>query len=96
MFDIYLLFPFQIYDFDSGLNTTSYGTARDFNLMLANGAKGSLTSIFVEREYVLNEISCPNQFTIIIGEECLNIENNDKTYLLYSNFYNIQITSNKN
>lgn len=80
--DYIKLKPFQVYEFDGGLNTTSYGIARDFNLMLANGAKGSLTSIFIEKEYVLNEIFCPNQFTIIIGEACLNIENNDKTYFL--------------
>lgn len=74
--------PFQIYEFDGGLNTTSYGTAKDFNLMLANGTKGSLSCIYIDEEYVLNEILSKNQFTIILSVNDVNIETHDNTYSL--------------
>ncbi|SHE27481.1 HutD protein [Tissierella praeacuta DSM 18095] len=45
--------PFQIYEFDGGINTTSYGIVKDFNLMLGNGVKGELESIYIDREYSL-------------------------------------------
>ena len=74
--------PFQVYEFNGGLNTTSYGTARDFNLMLANGAKGSLTSIYIDEEYVFEEILSINQFAIILCDNDVNIEIHGKTYSL--------------
>lgn len=74
--------PFQIYGFDGGLNTTSYGTAKDFNLMLANGAKGSLTSIYIDKEYILEEKFTSNQHTIITSDNEVNIEVDDKNYFL--------------
>lgn len=49
------LAPFEIYEFDGGINTTSYGTARDFNLMLAKDTKGELQSIYIDGEYLLEE-----------------------------------------
>lgn len=48
--DYIKLMPFEIYEFDGGICTTSYGTARDFNLMLGNGAKGVLESIYINKE----------------------------------------------
>lgn len=45
--------PFEIYEFDGGINTTSYGIVKDFNLMLGNGVKGELESIYIDREYSL-------------------------------------------
>jgi len=45
--------PFEIYEFDGGINTTSYGIVKDFNLMLGNGVKGELESIYIDREYFL-------------------------------------------
>lgn len=74
--------PFQIYDFDGGLNTTSYGTARDFNLMLAKGAKGNLASIYIDEEYILEEEFYSNQHTIVTCHNDIDIEVNDKTYIL--------------
>lgn len=47
--------PFEIYEFDGGLDTTSYGRVRDFNLMLMNGIKGKLESIYIDKEYLLVE-----------------------------------------
>lgn len=34
--------PFEVYEFNGGLTTSSFGRTKDFNLMLANGAKGGL------------------------------------------------------
>jgi len=45
--------PFEIYEFDGGINTTSYGIVKDFNLMLGNGVKGEFESIYIDREYSL-------------------------------------------
>ncbi|TCU71613.1 HutD protein [Tissierella praeacuta] len=45
--------PFEIYEFGGGINTTSYGIVKDFNLMLGNGVKGELESIYIDREYSL-------------------------------------------
>ena len=40
--------PFEIHEFDGSINTNSFGKARDFNLMLANGAKGELKSFLIQ------------------------------------------------
>lgn len=42
---------FEIYEFDGDIETISYGKVRDFNLMLGNGARGKLESIYINREY---------------------------------------------
>lgn len=42
--------PFDVYEFLGGLETTSYGKAKDFNLMLRDKAKGKLESIKVKDE----------------------------------------------
>lgn len=47
--------PFEVYKFDGGINTTSYGKVRDFNLMLMNGVKGKLESAYIDKEYLLVE-----------------------------------------
>lgn len=60
--DYIVLNPFDVYEFEGGIDTTSFGTARDFNLMLANGAKGNLENIFVEDIYKLNISLNKNQF----------------------------------
>lgn len=50
--------PFEVYEFDGGIDTASYGMARDFNLMLRNGAEGQLESIYIDKEYsVVEEVS---------------------------------------
>lgn len=45
--------PFQVYEFQGGLDTTSYGKVRDFNLMLRDRAKGKLESIKIDKEVSL-------------------------------------------
>ncbi|WP_313757378.1 HutD family protein [Tissierella sp.] len=45
--------PFEIYEFDGGINTTSYGIVKDFNLMLGSGVRGELESIYINKEYSL-------------------------------------------
>ena len=52
--------PFEIYEFDGSINTTSYGIVKDFNLMLGNGAKGELESIYINKEYSLIKENQPN------------------------------------
>lgn len=50
--------PFEVYEFNGATDTTSYGMVRDFNLMLRNGAKGQLESIYIDKEhFVVEEIS---------------------------------------
>lgn len=42
--------PFEVYEFPGDLNTTSFGKAGDFNLMLANGATGTLRNFYIEEQ----------------------------------------------
>lgn len=76
--------PFQVYEFDGGIDTTSFGMARDFNLMLANGAKGSLENILVER-YKEMELNLSNEEFILFfnydNEVAIKINNED--YILH-------------
>lgn len=53
--DYISLRPFEIYEFDGGIDTTSYGIVRDFNLMLGRGVKGELKRIYINREHSLIE-----------------------------------------
>lgn len=46
--DFINLKPFQVYKFLGGIDTTSYGKVRDFNLMLRDRAKGKMESIKVK------------------------------------------------
>lgn len=55
--DYISLKPFEVYKFDGGVNTTSYGKVRDFNLMLMNGVKGKLESAYIDNECLLIEES---------------------------------------
>lgn len=74
--------PFQVYAFDGGLDTTSYGIAKDFNLMLTNGAKGNLTSIHINKEYILNEDINPDQTLAITCVYAMNVEIDEMIYSL--------------
>lgn len=47
--------PFEIYEFAGEKETVSFGQAKDFNLMLKEGAKGTFESIIVEKELHLEE-----------------------------------------
>lgn len=80
--DFINLNPFEIYEFNGSLDTTSYGIAKDFNLMLANGAKGNLISVYIEEEYIFNEESLTNQHTIMVFDRDVYIEVNNVTYIL--------------
>ncbi|MBU5437243.1 HutD family protein [Tissierella sp. MSJ-40] len=59
--DYISLRPFEIYEFDGDIDTVSYGTVRDFNLMLGNGARGKLENIYINREHLLIE-ECSSDF----------------------------------
>lgn len=48
-----VLKPFEVYAFDGGLKTQSYGRVKDFNLMLGNGAQGDLQTLSIESESTL-------------------------------------------
>lgn len=50
--------PLEVYRFDGGEDTVSYGIARDFNLMLRAGAEGNLESIHIDKELLLSEDVC--------------------------------------
>jgi environmental stress-induced protein Ves len=41
--------PFEQDSFDGGWNTKSIGKARDFNLMLGQGCKGRLETVFIRK-----------------------------------------------
>lgn len=47
--------PFEVYEFDGNKDTVSFGKARDFNLMLKDGAEGKLDSICINREKQFTE-----------------------------------------
>ena len=53
--------PFEVYEFDGGIDTTSYGMARDFNLMLRDGAEGQLESIYIDKTCLIVE-EVPSDF----------------------------------
>lgn len=53
--------PFEVYEFDGGIDTTSYGMARDFNLMLRDGVEGQLESIYIDKECLIVE-EVPSDF----------------------------------
>lgn len=81
--DFIELKPFDVYEFDGGIDTTSYGTARDFNLMLTNGAKGNLENIFVEDIYKLSRRLNNNQFMFLFNyDSIVEIVINDIIYVL--------------
>lgn len=72
--------PFDVYEFSGGIETTSYGTARDFNLMIANGARGELETILVEDVFKLSRTLGKNQFLFFFNYDS-NMEfeiNNNK------------------
>lgn len=89
--DFIELAPFEVYGFDGGLDTTSYGIAKDFNLMLANGAVGSLISIYIDKEYILETSEIITQssinaiwITICPIDDNLIVEFDGITYILKS------------
>lgn len=43
--------PFEVYEFSAEIDTISKSIAKDFNLMLANGAQGDMSSVYLEANY---------------------------------------------
>lgn len=73
--------PFEIYEFRGDIKTRSYGKVKDFNLMLANGAKGKLESIYLDLDIALTLVneSGKNQTQLLFSyKEKLSITISDK------------------
>lgn len=97
--------PFRIYEFDGNRNTISYGKAIDFNLMLANGARGALYNFYISEnnESViltkpnLNVLySYDNTFSICINEEIFMLNPNEILVIQSDIIKRIKIRSNSN
>lgn len=97
--------PFEIYEFDGSLNTTSFGKAKDFNLMLANGAKGELQSfhIYEDEEIEILTItglnilfSCNFTLIICVDEKKITLSPNELLVIKSDTAKPIKIQSNKN
>lgn len=95
--------PFQVYEFEGNIDTTSFGKVKDFNLMLANGAKGQLKSLFIDEKkeiiilanYGLNILySFDSLFRISIDEEEIMLNPNEILVLKSDSVKNIKIQSN--
>ncbi len=43
--------PFESYEFSAEIHTKSRSVAKDFNLMLANGAEGDMKSVYLEADH---------------------------------------------
>ncbi len=95
--------PFEIYEFEGSIDTISYGKVRDFNLMLANGAKGELKSFYIDEKkeiiilanYGLNILySYDCLFRICIDDEEFMLNPNEILILKSNTVKNIKIHSN--
>lgn len=64
-----VLRPYEIHNFSGGVETRSFGKVKDFNLMLKDGMKGYMETIFVE-ENLSNKLplnnSVKDDFSIFI------------------------------
>lgn len=56
--------PFEIYEFKGGIDTHSYGKVKDFNLMLANNARGELNRINIDDDVNLSIANYSNEMQI--------------------------------
>ncbi len=76
--------PFEIYEFSGRAETRSFGKAKDFNLMLANGARGSLESLLVQKEHILAEAEAKKEtFDCLYSwDSQLEVYVDKKSYLL--------------
>lgn len=95
--------PFQVYEFEGNIDTTSFGKVKDFNLMLANGANGQLKSFFIDEKkeiiilanYGLNILySFDSLFRISIDEEEFMLNPNEILVMKSDSVKNIKIQSN--
>lgn len=80
--DFIELEPFDVYEFDGGSNTVSFGKARDVNLMLKNGASGFMKawnlcgelSVETGRNGLVWIFSCMRKIKIFMEGEELTLE----------------------
>ena len=102
--DLINLQPFEIYEFKGNTDTTSFGKAKDFNLMLANGAKGHLKSFYIDDKKeiiilakaglnVLYSYDC--LFRISVKEEEYMLNSNEILVMRSNEIENIKIQSNE-
>lgn len=65
--------PYEIYEFDGGITTYSIGKVVDFNLMLANGAKGYLINESIDEESIIEVLpidgSYEKEFEVFYSHE---------------------------
>ncbi len=96
--------PFEIYEFDGGLETTSFGKAKDFNLMLANGAKGELRSFRISEKEEVKILTCnglnilysyDGLFKIGIDQDEITLSPNELLVIKSDSAKRIKIHSNK-
>lgn len=96
--------PFEIYDFDGNIETTSFGKVQDFNLMLSKGARGSLKSFCIDEKKeiiiltnagfnILYSYDC--LFRISIGEEEFMLHPNEILVMESKEMRNINIQANE-
>lgn len=97
--------PFEIYEFEGSLDTTSFGKAKDFNLMLANGTKGELRNFHIsegEEIEILTIIglnilfSYNSSLRIRVHEEEITLSPNELLVVKSYKANQIKIHSNKN
>lgn len=81
--------PFEVYNFSGAIPTTSYGKAKDFNLMLSEKASGNLKSVKIDKVYTMTlfketfEAGFENRFEILISPfHDLNIKLEDRDITL--------------
>lgn len=97
--------PFEIYEFDGSLNTISFGKAKDFNLMLANGTKGELRnfSIYEDEEIEILTViglnilfSYNSNLRIRVDQEEITLSPNELLIIKSDTAKQVKIHSNKN
>lgn len=73
--------PFEVYQFNGGLETTSYGRVRDFNLMLNLGTRGKMYNADINSE--INFTSSDKKHILIFTyDKNIEIDINNEAYSL--------------
>lgn len=95
--------PFKVYEFEGNIDTTSFGKVKDFNLMVANGARGQLKSFFIDEKKeiiilanygfnILYSFDC--LFRLSIDEEEFMLNPNEILVMKSDTVKNIKVQSN--
>ncbi|MDR7856620.1 HutD family protein [Tissierella sp.] len=92
--------PYEIYEFDGEMSTYSIGKVIDFNLMLANGAKGYLINERVKEESIIKilptNVNYQEEFEIFYSHEMsISFIADDKEIILNPNELLVISISNK-